>query len=135
MKKVLLAVAAAFMLFACGGGASSNSPVDQLLDLIENNKEYLLNQDAPEAAEVAEKAEAIFEANKDYVLTASDKEHLKKTVKSLAKDALKVIPADQLQQLKDAGMDINDVLDAQFKEVESKIDQVKTLGDLNGDLV
>lgn len=134
MKKVFLAVAAALMLVACGGGASSNSPVDQLLDLIEKNKEYLFDQDAPGAAEVAEQAEAIFEANKDYVLTDADKDRLKKTVKSLAKDALTAIPADQLQQLKDAGMDINDVLDTQFKEVESKIDQVKTLGDLNGDL-
>ena len=129
MKKVFLAVAAALMLVACGGGASSNSPVDQLLDLIEKNKEYLFDQDAPGAAEVAEQAEAIFEANKDYVLTDADKKKLGKTMGELIDAAFKA--AEKSGQITEEQATLaKGFLDLAKDEMQKKIDKVEKLGDL-----
>lgn len=129
MKKILLAAAAALMLTACGGGAGSKagSPVDEIANLLD--KAVALTLDNPQSEElmtIGEKMEAVFEANKEYVLTEADKAALYNKLIEVTKSAAK----SQFAQIEEAGLDIDALLEEQLKEAKDKIDACNTLGEL-----
>ncbi len=117
------------MLTACGGGAGSKagSPVDEIANLLD--KAVALTLDNPQSEElmtIGEKMEAVFEANKEYVLTEADKAALYNKLIEVTKSAAK----SQFAQIEEAGLDIDALLEEQLKEAKDKIDACNTLGEL-----
>jgi hypothetical protein len=129
MKKFFLAIAAVVMLAACNNGPKT--PVDEIIDIMEAGKEYLFDKsDSDKGQEISAKLEAVYEANKDYVLTSSDKKKFVKEVESLMNYALKSIDDETRAAISAMGMDINSLIDAQLKNMKEGIDKCETLGDL-----
>ena len=79
---------------------------------------------------IGEKMEAVFDANKEYVLTEADKAALYNKLVDVTKSAAKSAAKDQLAQMEEAGLDIDALIDEQLKEAKEKIDACNTLGEL-----
>lgn len=130
MKKVLLTLAAAFMLFACNSGPKT--PVDELLDILDDTVSAFLSGKSESDIEksVQERAEAIVSANEDYVLTAADKEKMVKKYTSLMDVAIKAaiksgeLPEEMAEFAKEQSKEVLD-------ELKEKLEKAETLGDLD----
>ena len=128
MKKVIMLIAAAFILFSCGG---PKTPVDELLNLLDDGAALLMTGKSDKDFEKAfeEKSEAIFENNKDYVLTSADKNKVVKKLSGLMEVAMKAaIKSGEIpESLKEY---VEEQMDKQIDNLKDNIDEAETLGDL-----
>lgn len=132
MKKILFAAVAALVLTACGSNApKAGSPVDELTNLIDKGIELTSSDPQSEELEaLGEQIDNLFEQNKDYVLTDADKEVLIDKLAETAKAAAKAQGAEALAQAEALGVDIDALIKEQLKQVEEKLKECTTLGEL-----
>lgn len=126
MKKFFLAISASLMLMACGGGA--NTPVDKLLDALDEGAAYLVGGEKP-SDEFEQKFETLFEENADYVLTAKDKAKICDKFEDLMNVAVK-----KALETKEIPEGMEELVKTQMKsaitEITKKINDVEKFGDL-----
>lgn len=126
MKKILIAVAAAVMLVACGG---PKSPVDSLLDLLGKGIVAAATNNVEKGEQLNAEAQAIIEANSDYVLTDSDKDKIVRRFKGFFDDAFKI--ASKNGDIPEMFLDgIKDELKSELDKLRESLEDVTTLGDM-----
>ena len=140
MKKINLFIGLLIFSFSLGivsCGKSSNSPVDQYVDILDEatKKAEKISSMADlmnvQSIISPEDALAIVSKNSDYVLTDSDKDKLKKSYDKLLRVAYDKTTefgglSDEVKKQTKAQVDL--IIEAANKG----IDNAKTLGDLNG---
>ena len=143
MKKLISTLCLAFFLItglqlsSCAGGSDSNSPVAQYVELLEkatkqiegiSNLEEL--KDVQRGVE-SQQATTLLLESKDYVLTDSDKEKLKKATDKMLKAVFdKSIELSGLEE--DMKKTMKDQSELAIEAVNKNIDKATTLGQING---
>lgn len=142
MKRILgylsLAVLfiAAIQFSSCGGG-NSDSPVEKYIEILDKATAEAENiSSLSELANVQsvvsqEEAQALIQNSKDYELTSSDKEKLKKATDKLLKVAFeKSMEFSNLpDNLKEAS---KSQMEMAIDLANKRIDEAKTLGEISG---
>ena len=122
MKRVLLLFAVLAMFVACGG---AKTPVDEICDLTEELMDVVASgnmEENPDALLKAFKLMSIFEEQKDYVLTDSDKDKLNNLLENIAKTA----------KASKEVTDSDEEIEASIKEASEALKDAKTLNDIKG---
>ena len=142
MKRILgyLSLAVLFIasiqLSSCGGG-NSDSPVEKYIEILDKATAEAENiSSLSELANVQsvvsqEEAQALIQNSKDYELTSSDKEKLKKATDKLLKVAFeKSMEFSNLpDNLKEAS---KSQMEMAIDLANKRIDEAKTLGEISG---
>ena len=134
MKKLSLFLSMIVMLAACQftSCSKSNSPVDQIVALIDKNTKEIKKMDLNDISDLQNmftpEVDEIIKENSDYELTDSDKNKLKKSMKGFA-DATydKVTENLPIKALKE---EMKSQLEIVLAAVDYKIESAKTLGDI-----
>ncbi len=129
MKKIFLAIAAGLILMACGG---PRTPVDEICDIFKDYPAMIaLNGEKAAKADYLRRIASVVEANKDYILTDSDKKKLVSTFSDIMKDYFKVAEKSGLVSSGELEFEKYKI-DLMASWLRRQLDKAEKLSDLDG---